>query len=176
MRQFIVAAVATTALLSACGGDDGGSSASTDTTAESTTTVASATPTSAASAGAATTVAGASAAAGGVDVVMKEWSIASGQLKAGSVTLNVRNDGQFKHELVVIKGTFATLPKTSSGSVDTSALPAGAVVGEADDIASGASATLKVDLTAGDYTLVCNITGGGSSHASRGQVLDVSVA
>ncbi|MGD9792239.1 MAG: hypothetical protein AB7V43_02060 [Acidimicrobiia bacterium] len=183
MRRFIVAAAAATALLSACGGDDGGSSAGSDSAAESTTSVVSATPTSAASAsattaapatGSATTASGATA-AGAVDVVLKEWSITSGQLNAGTVTLNVKNDGDFKHELVVIKGKFASLPKTSSGSVDTSALPAGALVGEAEDIAGGASTTLAVDLAAGDYTLVCNITGGGSSHASRGQVLDISV-
>ena len=180
MRKFIIAAAAATALLSACGGDDGGDTAGV-TTAEASATSAesaasTAVATTAAAGAAAAAAAAATATAGAVDVVLKEWSITTAQLKAGSVPLNVKNEGDFKHELAVIKGAFASLPKTSSGSVDVSALPSGAVLGEVEQLDGGSSGTLTVDLAAGDYTLICNITGGGSSHAARGQVLDVTVA
>lgn len=175
MRKLIIAAAAATALLSACGGDDGGDTASVTTAAASATTATSAATTAPVPSGATTTSAGSAVTAGAVDVVLKEWSITTGQLKAGSVTLNVKNEGQFKHELLVVKGTYVSLPKTSSGSVDEGALPAGALIGEVGDIDGGGSDTLTVDLAAGDYTLFCNITGGGSSHASRGQVVDVTV-
>ena len=185
MRKLI-AVLATTVLLGACGGgsDDEAASttaAATPTTAASTTSAAPTTASPAASAsGTATTVSGgtgAAAAAETIDASMVEWSIeAPTTLTAGQVTVNATNNGEFGHEFVVYKGTFDSLPKAGNGSVDEDALAPGALVGRIDRMDSGSTGSGTFDLEPGSYAFVCNLVGGGNSHAARGQRLDVTVA
>jgi hypothetical protein len=193
MRKLAVTALALVPFIAACGGDD-----EADTTtppAESSTTLASSAPapssteaadtsaapessapasTSADSAPADTASAGGS---GPVAIELDEWTLTSGPVAAGPVDFAITNVGEFPHEFVVIKGdSYATLPQTPAGAVDEAQLPADAVIGEAEDIAPGASASLSVELEPGNYVFICNIAVGPNSHAKQGQVLDVTVA
>ena len=101
----------------------------------------------------------------------------SGPISAGTVTLTVNNAGNFPHQLTVISGTgYKDLPLAADGSVAIDKLASGALAGGTDKIAPGANATLSVDLKPGHYVLLCNLVGGGSSHAARGQVTEIDVA
>ena len=181
MRKIPIVFVAgAMALLSACGDSDESDSPTTTTSggaAAPTTTVAggAAVTTTAASGGATTTAA---AAAGSVPVALADRTLtASSSLKAGSVTFAVNNTSRDnQHELVVIKGKFADLPTTSNGAVDETKLAAGALIGRTAKVAGGGSANLTVNLPAGPYVLVCNISNGPTSHAASGQKLDVTAA
>ena len=171
MRKLPVVFVAgALTFLSACGDSD-------DSDSQTTTTAASGAgvTTTAASGGATTTAA---AAAGSVPVSLADRTLqASNTLKAGSVTFAVTNSSpQNQHELVVIKGKFDELPKTSNGAVDEAKLAAGALVGRSEKVAGGGSANVTVNLPAGAYVLLCNISNGPTSHAALGQKLDVTAA
>lgn len=190
-------------IAAACGGDDGGTTAATPTTAKAAvtttaaataTTTAAATPTTAAAtptttAAAATTTAAASTAAvcakatapaagaTAVDVSLIEWEVKMPTtLKAGDVAINLKNAANGDHELVIIKGDFASLPKQANGAVDEKALPAGALVQPEIGLRGNQSCTLGVNLPAGKYTFLCNISSGPNSHAAKGQKIDVTVA
>lgn len=195
MRKTRIAAAVVAAgviVLAGCGSSDDGDTAATTAAAESTeapaettaapeTTAAAAETTAAAAettAAAAETTAAAEAAGGAVDVNLVEWAIeAPTELAAGEVTFNVVNTGEFPHELVVVQGdSYDTLPLTANGAVDETQLPAGALIGETARLGNGETESLTVSLAAGNYVLLCNISGGGSSHAARGQVLSVTVA
>ncbi|MCK9486900.1 MAG: hypothetical protein M0R73_09445 [Dehalococcoidia bacterium] len=86
-----------------------------------------------------------------------ELEAAPASVPAGAVTFEVENAGALLHELVVIKSdqAVADLP-AANAAADLSALD---VAGDATDIQPGASDTLKVDLEAGTYILLCNIPG-----------------
>jgi hypothetical protein len=112
-----------------------------------------------------------------VDVTLKEWSIdAPASVKAGDVTLNVKNGGAFPHELVVVKGdSYETLPLGANGSVDEGKLAAGALIGRTQRIGGGGTEAKTFTLTPGNYVFVCNLGGGNNSHAKAGQKLSVTV-
>lgn len=116
-----------------------------------------ATPTPAATATA--TATGGGAASGGIEVVLSEFRIvpANAKAPAGSLSFNVRNDGQIAHELTVIKTDLApeALP-TAASKVDESKVD---VKGTTPDIASKRTADLSLDLEAGKYVLVCQVPG-----------------
>ena len=186
MRRLLALTAAAGLALAACGSSSKSDSGSATTSAAGTaTTAAASTATTAAAtattnaATATTASAGTTAAAvasGSVAVTMKEWSITPGAIKAGAVSLAVKNEGQNPHELQIIKADgFASLP-LSSGAVDESKLAAGAVVGKTARIDGGGSATLAVTLPAGKYVFVCNLGSGATSHAAKGQHVDVTVA
>ena len=80
----------------------------------------------------------------------KEYAIAldKTQIKAGSITFNVKNIGTLPHNLEVVE-----LKKVS------------------ENIDSGKSATLTVDLAPGTYTLICNIPG----HEQLGMKVSITV-
>lgn len=120
----------------------------------------------------------AAAGAAEVGVSLTEWKITpSGTIGAGEVTFNVTNDGQFPHEMVVLKGDgYATYPQEANGAVIIDQLAADSVLGEVDKLAAGGTGSLTVTLAPGHYTLICNLVGGGSSHAKRGQVTELDVA
>jgi hypothetical protein len=187
MRRLLVLTAAAGLALAACGSSSstGDSGTATTSAAGTATTAAAATATTAAAtattkaATATTASAGttaAAAASGSVAVSMKEWSITPGAIKAGAVSLAVKNEGQNPHELKVIKAdSFASLP-LSSGAVDESKLAADAIVGKTARIDGGGSATLAVTLPAGKYVFLCNLGSGATSHAAKGQYVDVTVA
>ncbi|MFN0092572.1 MAG: hypothetical protein ACKVWR_20255 [Acidimicrobiales bacterium] len=160
-------------VLGACSSDEDETAASTTAKAAATTAAAAATTTSAAAA--ATTTAAPAAQGAAVEVTLSEWKVEAGAIKAGAVTINAKNAGQFPHELAVYKGTFASLPKAANGAVDD-AVAGAALVGRIDRFPAGSSATAAFTMPAGQYALLCNLVGAGQSHAARGQNLDVTVA
>lgn len=87
--------------------------------------------------------------------------------KAGSVTFDVKNNGQLPHEMVVIK---TDKPAGSLGSGTT--VPETGSIGETGDIAAGQSKTLSLKMGAGHYALICNIAG----HYAAGMYADFNVS
>lgn len=124
------------------------------------------------------TTAAPAATGGTVEVDLTEWTLVPvGAIPAGSVTFNAMNKGNFPHELVVIKGdSYKSLPLDPAGVVLVDQLPAGSVLGETPRIAPGEAAEVTVDLSPGKYVLVCNLAGGGISHAGKGQTFDLTIA
>jgi hypothetical protein len=115
--------------------------------------------------------------AAGITYSLKEWAIEGpATLKAGTVSMSVTNPSRNKHEMKIIKGTYAELPKAGNGAVEEEKLAAGAIVGKVDAFPGGETKPLTVELTPGTYLFVCNIAFGPASHAGKGQVLDVTVA
>ena len=113
-----------------------------------------------------------------VDLELLEWSIeAPTEYTAGEITFNASNGGSFPHELVVIEGdSYETLPLSEGGAVIEEELPTGALIGETGNIGGGDSEALTVTLAPGNYVLVCNLGSDSSSHAGRGQRLDITVS
>jgi ABC-type Fe3+-hydroxamate transport system substrate-binding protein len=189
MRKPLALAAACLLTLAACGSstksDSAAKAASTAAPAKATTSAAPATTTPATTAPATTAPAKpASTAAPAkpagpavVDVTLKEWAIdAPATIKAGDITLNVKNGGAFPHELVVMKGdSYPTLPLAANGSVDEAKLAAGALLGRTQRIGGGGAEAKTFSLTPGNYVFVCNLGGGNNSHAKAGQVLSVTV-
>ena len=100
-------------------------------------------------------------AGGAVDVTLQEFAVipASSSAPAGDVTFNVTNEGPDDvHEFVVFLTDLApdALPTNEDGSVDEEGEGL-ELQGEIEDIAVDGTQSLTVDLTAGNYVLICNI-------------------
>ena len=100
-------------------------------------------------------------AGGTVDVTLQEFAVipASSSAPAGDVTFNVTNEGPDDvHEFVVFLTDLApdALPTNEDGSVDEEGEGL-ELQGEIEDIAVDDTQSLTVDLTAGNYVLICNI-------------------
>lgn len=99
--------------------------------------------------------------AGTVTATLSDFKIelGSSSAPAGDVTFDVTNDGPSVHEFVVFKTDLAVdaLPVDENGDVaeGESFEP----VDEIEDIAVDASPSLTVNLTAGKYVIICNVTG-----------------
>jgi uncharacterized cupredoxin-like copper-binding protein len=106
----------------------------------------------------------------GVDATLSNFKINLGKASAssGEVTFNIKNDGPSVHEFVVLKTDLAPdqLPTTQEDGVTIADEEAPGIepVDEVEDIASGASADLKVDLQPGNYVLICNISSDGGHY------------
>jgi len=85
----------------------------------------------------------------------------------GKVTFTVKNKGDMEHELAVIKTTKSASKLPVSGN---RASEKGSV-GEVEDIASGKSKKLTLNLKKGHYVLICNIPG----HYKAGMYADFTV-
>jgi uncharacterized cupredoxin-like copper-binding protein len=113
-----------------------------------------------------------SAAAGvPIAVDLNEWTVVPAQATApaGSVTFTVANNGQEIHEFVVVKtDTKADAIAVIDNKIDESSLTA---VDEIEDIATGTTPTLTVDLAPGHYVLLCNI----EAHYGQGMHADFDV-
>jgi plastocyanin len=135
-RGLAVIAVALAAL-TACGGDDGGESAAT-TPATAPTAEESATD-----------------AAQGQTLTATEGEmfieLSTGELSAGSYTIEVVNDGSATHDFVVERD--------------------GDDVAGTDTIAPGSSTTLEVDLEPGEYVFYCSV----GNHRAMGMEVTVTV-
>jgi uncharacterized cupredoxin-like copper-binding protein len=118
-----------------------------------------------------TSLASAATAGGAIAVDLKEWAVtpASQTAKAGEVTFNIKNSGTVVHEFVVVKTDKKadTLPVVGS-KIDESVLTP---VDEVEDIAVGATPSLKVTLAAGHYVLLCNV----ETHYGLGMRSDFDV-
>jgi uncharacterized cupredoxin-like copper-binding protein len=98
---------------------------------------------------------------GTVDVTLQEFAIGTSvtSAPAGSVTFDASNEGpDDDHEFVIIKTDLGLteLPTNPDGSVDEE----GAGIEAIDEIAEfppGETATLTVDLDAGNYVFICNV-------------------
>lgn len=100
-------------------------------------------------------------AGGAIDVTLQEFAVipASSSAPAGDVTFNVTNEGPDDvHEFVVFLTDLApdALPTNEDGSVDEEGEGL-ELQGEIEDIAVDDTQSLTVDLTAGNYVLICNI-------------------
>lgn len=112
------------------------------------------------------------------DVTLGEWVIkAPSSLDAGEVTFEARNVGGEPHELVVVRGRVEDLVVKPDGSVDESAFDESDEVGEVEDIAAGETGSLKADLEAGEYVLLCNLVdeNEGEAHYAEGMVTTFTV-
>ena len=88
---------------------------------------------------------------------------------AGQVTFNVTNGGAMVHEFVVLKtDTLAADLPIVDGVVAEEDFGA---LGEVPETNPGVSGTVTLDLTAGHYAIICNITG----HVGLGMVIDFTV-
>ncbi len=98
-----------------------------------------------------------------VNVTEKEYSITpdKGSASAGKVTFKVKNEGTMTHEFVVFRTDLpeGQLPVDASTSQVEEEGPGVALVDENEDIAKGKTESLAVDLSPGNYVLVCNIAG-----------------
>ena len=98
-----------------------------------------------------------------VAATVKDFAVAASpaSVPAGAVTFTVTNDGPSTHEFVVFKTDLAPdgLPLTAEGDTVDEEGEGLEAVDEIEDIEAGTSPTLTVDLDAGSYVLICNITG-----------------
>lgn len=103
------------------------------------------------------------AAATKVEATLKEMSIqlSSNTVPAGPIEFAIKNDGKEPHEFVVLK---TDLPdsklslKENKLDEDTKGIEKIGEV-EEDDLKSGGSDTLKLDLKPGRYLIICNLPG-----------------
>lgn len=115
-----------------------------------------------------------SAPAGGASTIaaeLTEWGIKldSSTGAAGTITFNVDNKGEKEHEFVIVKTDVKadSLPVVDE-EVDESAFEP---VDEIEDIKSGTKPALTVDLAAGHYVILCNLT----AHYQKGMHADFDV-
>jgi len=97
---------------------------------------------------------------GTVNVELNEFVVSADpdSVGAGEVKFVVENIGEETHEFVVVKTDLdaESLPTGEDGAFDEEG-DGVTVVDEIEDIASGTTQDLTVDLEAGSYVLVCNI-------------------
>ena len=136
---LLAAAIATALIVTACGGK---------TTA--TTKPAAAPPQ------AATTPARPAPATGTVAITLKEFSIASSAstIRAGTVTFRVTNLGKTPHEFVVLRTAAMGMLPVKNGEASEAGH-----AGEIGNLKPGQSATLRLNLPAGHYVVLCNFAG-----------------
>jgi hypothetical protein len=167
---LLIPAVIAIALIAGCGADDGAA-----TTASAS---ASGTPSEDCNVVDGTTAARDAE----VHVDLDEYSIKvdATSVSAGNVEFHTTNDGDEPHELVIVRGARPADLTITHGGLDEKALPPGAeVLGEIEpftgkgEVCSGVFA-----LTAGDYTLLCNVvepSGAKHAHAMEGMVTAFTV-
>lgn len=89
-----------------------------------------------------------------------KFDLSQSTVPAGSVEFETTNKGKMPHEMVVIK-TDLPLEKLPLKGDKLDEDKAGKEIGEIeeDDLKSGTTKTLKVNLTPGKYLIVCNLPG-----------------
>jgi uncharacterized cupredoxin-like copper-binding protein len=109
---------------------------------------------------------------GDVAVTLKDFSLAvePATFASGDITFGIQNDGPSAHEFVILRSD----EEPGELPVDNGLIPEDQVdlVDEAEDIAPGTNTTLSVNLPAGSYVLVCNL----SSHYEAGMYAGFAVA
>jgi uncharacterized cupredoxin-like copper-binding protein len=96
-----------------------------------------------------------------IGVTLGEFSVKTdtADVSAGKVTFAVRNDGAAKHELVVLESNDTNLAvdtATGKAAEDQNGVKH---IGEIDGLEAGKTKALTLDLPAGTYLLICNISG-----------------
>lgn len=120
---------------------------------------------------------------GPVSATQKEWEIklSSTNLKAGSITFNITNNGDKEHEFVIRKTDLQSdkLVLNADGEVsedDPSLTPVGDP-SEVAEIKSGSSdRTIKVTLQPGHYVIFCNLHVEDLLHYQKGMHVDFTVS
>ncbi len=79
-------------------------------------------------------------------------------IKAGAVTFTLKNTGTVIHELVVVK-TDAAQDKLAANPEEAGKVTEDGSLGESGDVAIGISKSFTLDLTPGNYVLMCNEVG-----------------
>jgi hypothetical protein len=106
-----------------------------------------------------------------VNVTLDEFTINLDRTVApdGRVTFDVTNQGTVTHEFMVIRTNLlpANLPTNPDGSYDENA-GSTTVVDEIDDLTPGENDELTLNLSSGNYVLICNMVAGGNSHYALG--------
>jgi uncharacterized cupredoxin-like copper-binding protein len=84
--------------------------------------------------------------------------LSTGAVAAGKVIFRIRNAGEFAHELLVFRTSLpaSSLPKEGDGRVNETAVPK--VLDTNTDLPPGSRRQLSVDLPAGRYVVVCNLS------------------
>jgi uncharacterized cupredoxin-like copper-binding protein len=97
----------------------------------------------------------------GISATLTDFAIDLGATSApaGPVTFDITNGGATVHEFEVLRtDTGADALPVDSGVVQTSA-DGIEIVDEVEEIAPGTSAGLSVELQAGTYVVICNVSG-----------------
>ena len=126
---------------------------------------------------------GGAAGGGEVNVVVSEFIVEPDpeSVDAGEVTFVVDNQGGDIHEFLVVDAASADdLPVDDDGAFDEAAFGEDKVLDEVEDIESGDTAELTLDLEAGTYVLLCNVveeeeTGEIESHFAEGMHTTLTV-
>jgi uncharacterized cupredoxin-like copper-binding protein len=126
---------------------------------------------------------GGEAAGGGeVNVVLSEFVVEPEQesADAGEITFAIENEGGETHEFLVVDADSADdLPVDDDGAFDEETFGEDNVLDEVEDIESGDTAELTLDLEAGDYVLLCNVVeeedGEAESHFAEGMHANFTV-
>jgi hypothetical protein len=93
-----------------------------------------------------------------VELLDRDILLGSAQVEAGTVTLEISNNGTELHELVVVRADDpAELPLADDGRVAIGKLPTGAFVGEVEPWSPDLVCTGTFELKVGRYALFCNI-------------------
>jgi len=96
---------------------------------------------------------------GTINATEHDFEIALDQttVASGDITFNITNNGPSTHEFVVVKTDDAPddLP-VENGVVPEDGLD---VIGEQEEVAPSTNVTLPLTLAAGQYVIICNITG-----------------
>jgi uncharacterized cupredoxin-like copper-binding protein len=103
-----------------------------------------------------------------IAVALSEWAIrpSTRTVQAGPVNFGVTNQGKVPHEMVVVR---TAKPAAALGR-GVRVSEAGSV-GEAGDVAPGATKSVTLDLKPGHYVLICNLPG----HYMQGMHADLTV-
>jgi uncharacterized cupredoxin-like copper-binding protein len=118
-----------------------------------------------------------------VNVVVSEFMVEPDpeSVGAGEVTFVVDNQGGDVHEFLVVDADSADdLPVDDDGAFDEAAFGEDKVLDEVEDIESGDTAELTLDLDAGTYVLLCNVveeeeSGEVESHFKEGMHATLTV-
>jgi uncharacterized cupredoxin-like copper-binding protein len=100
-----------------------------------------------------------------VEIDIREWNLtlSKEKVKAGNVGFAVKNKGKETHEIAIIKLKndaivhVGRLPVDKHGAIDEGTMDFGEIVGEMEDIKSGADAKQLIKLDPGRYAVICNV-------------------
>jgi uncharacterized cupredoxin-like copper-binding protein len=114
------------------------------------------------------TAAAAPAPSAHIAITLKEFTITPTPTigRAGHVTFRVHNAGTMQHEFVVLRTS-----KPADALLKGNKASEAGHVGEIPGLAPGQTKTLRLDLKAGHYALICNMPG----HYMAGQRIDFTV-
>jgi uncharacterized cupredoxin-like copper-binding protein len=86
-------------------------------------------------------------------------TVAPRRVRAGTVTLRVRNQGPDTHELLIVRSSVRTLPLRTDGLTVNEETLEPETVAVIEGKKPGAEEELVVHLTPGHYELLCNMAG-----------------